>query len=86
MSTCESKKKMYPTESVAEDALISAWTKYDYNDKQGPVGIYRCDMCGAYHFTSGGQMNPRLAQYISSGKIKRDAEAERWINKLKKKN
>lgn len=76
---------MYPTESVAEDALITAWTIYDYKDNQGPIGIYLCDICGAYHLTSKGEMNKKLVQYVASGRITREAEARHWIDKIKKK-
>jgi hypothetical protein len=85
MNTCETKKKMYPTESLAEDALINAWTIYEYKDNLGPIGFYQCDICGAYHLTSKGEMNKRLAQYVASGKIKREAEAHRWMDKFKRK-
>lgn len=85
MSKCATAKKMYPTESVAEDALINAWTTYDYKKDQGPVGVYLCDICGAYHLTSKGSMNSRLSQLIALGKVKREAEANRWLDKLKNK-
>lgn len=86
MDRCETQKKMYLTESAAEDALIAAWITYDYKGSQGPVGFYLCDNCGAYHLTSKGEMNKRLADEISSGRIQRQAEADRWINKFKKKS
>ena len=77
---------MYLTESMAEDALIGAWSTYSYKGTQGPIGSYRCDSCGYYHLTSKGEMNKRLAQEIASGNIKRQQEANRWIHKLKGKD
>ena len=86
MDGCETKKKQYLTESAAEDALIGAWSTYGYKDNQGPVGFYLCDSCGYYHLTSKGDMNPKLAEQIASGKIRKQEEANRWIEKLKRKH
>jgi hypothetical protein len=85
MAGCETNKKMYPTEVVAEDALIEAWTAYDYRNATGPVNVYRCDICGAYHLTSKGEMNKRLAEFIRSGTLKKNVEANLWLDKIKKK-
>ena len=85
MDRCETKKKMYLTESAAEDALLAAWSTYVYKDR-GPIGFYVCDHCGYYHLTSKGEMNKRLAEEIASGRIKRQYEANRWMDKWKKKN
>jgi hypothetical protein len=84
MNTCPSKKKSYLTEVIAEEALLDAWGTYDYKNN-GPIAIYRCDMCGAYHFTSKGEMNKRLAEHIESGQLKRHAQASKWIEKFKQK-
>jgi len=76
---------MYPTESIAEEALIEAWTTYDYTHRSGPLGIYLCDVCGSYHLTSKGLINKKLNEYIASGKIKKSVEVENWKAKLKRK-
>jgi hypothetical protein len=47
--------------------------------------VYRCDDCGLYHLTSKGPMNDRLAQYLSSSKLKLNKEANRWLDKFKNK-
>ena len=86
MNSCETKKKQYLTESAAEDALITAWTTYGYKDNRGPIGFYICDSCGYYHLTSKGDINSRLAQLFASGKIRKQEEANRWIEKLKRKH
>lgn len=83
--TCETNKKMYQTESIAEEALITAWTAYSYKSNNGPIGVYLCDVCGTYHLTSKGEMNKKLAAYMASGALKKDQEAERWRLKLMKK-
>ncbi|MBL7857339.1 MAG: hypothetical protein JNM57_06600 [Cyclobacteriaceae bacterium] len=85
MASCSSGKKMYASEAIAEDVLIEAWTRYDYAPNHGPIAIYLCEDCGAYHLTSKGVMNEKLAQYIKEGKISRQKEADRWLNRLKKK-
>ena len=84
MITCVTKKKVYQTMDVAEDALIDAWIKFDYAPNQGPIAIYRCDDCGYFHFTSKGIMNEKLAKYQTDGKIKLQKRANAWHDKIKK--
>jgi hypothetical protein len=84
MSTCVTHKKIYPTESMAEEALVSAWIKYDYVHGNGPVGIYRCEECGAFHLTSKGKMNEKLSTLLASGEIQKEKEADKWLSKLKR--
>ncbi len=79
---CVTGKQLYPTQSLAEDALIEARTRYG-DEKSGPVAVYRCDDCGQYHLTSKGPINPRLAEYIKSGQLKLNQEANRWKRNLK---
>ena len=84
MSTCVTHKKMYPNESMAEEALVSAWIKYDYAPGNGPVGIYRCEECGAFHLTSKGKMNDKLSTLLASGEVQKEKEADKWLSKLKR--
>ena len=76
---------MYATRELAQEALIHAWVKNDYPSGRGPVSIYKCDDCGDYHLTSSGQMDAALQKYIDDGKLKLQKEADRWIDRLKKK-
>jgi hypothetical protein len=80
---CPTGKRIYLTENLAVDALIDAHSRNQYAGT-GPINIYRCEDCGYYHFTSKGKMNEKLSQQIASGKIKKDQEANQWLNKLKK--
>lgn len=84
MNSCITNKKMYQTPELAEDALIDAQTRFDYPDGSGPIALYKCEDCGYYHLTSKGPMNEKLKQQLLSGSIKRQKEADRWANKLKK--
>lgn len=84
MSGCVSGKKIYPTQQVAEEALIGAHTQFDYSKGNGPVSVYLCEDCGNYHLTSRGSMNERLAQLLKDGKIDRQKEAYQWEDKLKR--
>ncbi len=83
MLKCSTGKRIYVIESLAEDALIDAHSRNIYAGP-GPIAVYRCEECGYYHFTSKGKMNENLAQQIAGGKIKRQQEANQWMNKLKK--
>ena len=69
MKSCPSQKKMYPSESVAIDALIEARTHFEFKLNQGPVAVYLCDDCSHYHLTSQGNMNTRLAKYLNDGTL-----------------
>ena len=83
MLTCGTGKKVYQTESLAEDALIDAHGRSQYAGS-GPVAVYRCEECGYYHFTSKGPMNKRLSEQIANGKIKLQQQANEWSKKWKK--
>jgi len=83
MRKCPTGKRIYLTESLAEEALIDAHSRHHYAGT-GPIAVYQCEECGYYHFTSKGNMNETLARQITSGKIKRQLEANQWMNKLKK--
>jgi hypothetical protein len=85
MIKCVSGKRVYLTAEIAEDVLIETRTKFDYASNNGPIAIYRCDDCGYYHLTSKGKMNDKLAEQFSSGKIKRQKEADDWLKKFKHK-
>lgn len=76
---------MYPTAEVAEEALIAAWIAYDYRQGKGPIGVYRCEDCGAFHLTSKGIVNKKLEEYIAAGKIQRDKDVNAWLDKIKRK-
>jgi hypothetical protein len=84
MKTCITGKRPYPTQAIAEDALIEAHMQYDYGKSTGPVGVYLCEECGKFHLTSQGVMNERLAQLIKEGKIKLAREAGKWADKFRK--
>ena len=78
---CSSGKRQYPSEIVAEEALIEAHIQFDYRSGNGPVAVYKCEDCGLYHLTSKGTMNPRLAQLMTEGKIKKQKQAQNWERK-----
>jgi hypothetical protein len=75
---------MYPTEALAEEALVAAWVKYDYAHGNGPITIYRCEDCGSFHLTSKGRMNEKLSELLANGEIRKEKEADRWLHKIKK--
>ncbi len=76
---------MYASQEVAEDVLIEAQTRFDYRPNSGPIAVYQCEDCGQFHLTSKGPMNERLAKALAEGAIKRQKEANRWLDKFKKK-
>ncbi len=84
MKPCPTHKKIYPSEAIAEDALLEAHVRFDYGKSSGPIAIYQCDECGYYHFTSKGIINAKLATFLNSSSKKIEDEATRWQNKWKK--
>jgi hypothetical protein len=82
---CVTGKKLYATIQVAEDALIDAWTHFDYTIGNGPIAVYLCEEGNHYHLTSKGKMNTRLEQLLKEGKIQRQREANQWLDRFKHK-
>ena len=85
MRKCSTNKRVYESYDSAVSALIEARTRFDYTKDRGPVTVYQCEECGYYHLTSQGKMNDTLEKYMAEGKIKLQKEADRWLDKLKKK-
>ena len=83
MLTCRTGKRIYQTETIAEEALLDAHSRNNYAGA-GPIAVYQCEECGYYHFTSKGTMNKRLAEQIASGKIKLQQQANDWNRKWKR--
>ncbi len=81
---CNSGKRSYLTGQLAEEALIEAHINFDYRAGGGPIAIYVCGECGAYHLTSQGTMNERLAGLIKDGYIQNQKEAAQWQQNFKK--
>jgi hypothetical protein len=84
MKTCVTGKKSYPSQQIAEEALIEAQAHFDYGRASGPIAVYRCEDCGEYHLTSKGTMNEKLVSYIKDGTLNKLKEANRWTTKFKK--
>jgi hypothetical protein len=83
MLKCPTGKRVFLTESLAEEALIDAHSRHQYAGT-GPIAVYQCEDCNYYHFTSKGKMNLKLAEHLASGKIKLQQQAYHWAHKLKK--
>lgn len=81
--SCSTKKICFISREVAEEELMANRAKYNYSPGSGPVNIYKCNICEYYHFTSKGEMNPKLLSKDSKKKIDRESEANYWLNKLK---
>lgn len=78
MNRCITGKNCYYSRELAEEALIQAWVRRHFTPGTGPVNVYKCDDCGDYHLTSGGELNSRLAEAIKNGSIDKLREAEDW--------
>lgn len=85
MKACSSRKRTYDSAVQAEEALIELQSRSAFRAGDGPVGVYRCDICGGYHLTSKGTLNQTLADKQRNGTIDRHREANHWIDKLDRK-
>lgn len=84
MSRCSSGKRMYASQEIAEDVLIETWTRFDFPAANGPLSVYQCEDCGHFHLTSRGPMNEKLSKALADGRIRRQKEADRWLDKWKR--
>jgi hypothetical protein len=73
-------KKTYITENLAVDALLEVRIRFVQNTS---VAVYQCEDCGSWHLTSRGNMNPRLAEALETGEIKKQSQAYFWEKKLR---
>lgn len=84
MKKCGTGKRLYPSQQLAEEALIESHIHFEHRAGDGPVTVYQCEDCGEYHLTSRGPMNERLAKQLADGTIGRLKEANLWKNKFKR--
>jgi hypothetical protein len=82
---CISGKKMFDSQQLAEDMLIELWTRNEYSTGHAPIAVYKCEDCGHYHLTSRSPMNEKLAAVLANGKLKLHREANKWMDKFKRK-
>lgn len=83
MNRCNSGKRGFQTYENAVEALLAARTRFECRDGQGPISVYKCDECGAYHLTSKGVINEELRKKLDDGSIARQRRAENWEERLK---
>lgn len=85
VTTCSSGKKVFLSNNLAEEALLSAHVQFNFGQGKGPVAVYQCDDCGQFHLTSRGELNTRLKDFLASSDFKRQRQAADWADKLKHK-
>ncbi|WP_258102874.1 hypothetical protein [Marinoscillum sp. MHG1-6] len=81
--SCVSGKRIYETQSEAEEALVEAWINFNFNESSGPRAIYQCQDCDRFHFTSQGEMNEHLKERLDNGYIEKQRRAREWERKLR---
>lgn len=80
---CVSGKRAFENRQLAEEALIAARSNFVFRDDAGPVGVYQCDDCGAWHLTSKGPKSNLLNDPDIKDTIRKQQEAEYWRQKFK---
>ncbi|MDH5476427.1 MAG: hypothetical protein OEX22_12095 [Cyclobacteriaceae bacterium] len=77
---CATGKRLYYTKDTAQEALIEARIRFEYNTA---ISVYQCDDCGQWHLTSQGEMDPTLKALLEDGTIKKEKQAFQWNMKLR---
>lgn len=70
---CSTNKREYLSKEEAEEALIQYHIRYSFPKGQGPVNVYQCHLCEAWHFTSKGDM----ADILTDPEVKKRIAKER---------
>lgn len=83
MERCVTRKTIYSSRDLAEEALLEAWVRNNYRQGSGPVAVYQCEDCKRYHFTSQGTMNPALKKALDNGSIQRRRDSNQWERKFR---
>lgn len=81
---CSSGKRSFDSEELAREALIEVRARNNFPDGQGPNGIYVCEYCKCYHLTSKSPDNTLIDSTEARERIRREREANFWLNKLNK--
>lgn len=77
--SCSTGKNQYPTQLIAEEALIEIHVQRNFPPDQGPQNVYQCEICGDWHLTSkSANRNERLQKMIDSGEMKLRQQARQW--------
>ncbi len=82
--SCVTGKRQYDTEQQALDGLISARSKAFFRENSGPINVYECDDCGAWHLTSKGAQHPILSDAGIQKNIKDQHVSDYWERKLRR--
>ncbi len=80
---CVTGKRQYDTQSQAEEALIETRGRFVFREGSGPIGVYQCDDCGYWHFTSKGTVSDLLKKADTKKQISDQQEAQFWERKFR---
>lgn len=81
---CVTGKIRYASKSLAEEALIEKRARFHFRENSGPIGVYLCDDCGDWHFTSKGTPSSILNSDGVKNRIEKEREAYFWERKLRR--
>ncbi len=78
---CSNGKIGYDTCDLALEALIDHRARFNHKENSGPINVYECTICGLWHFTSKGIINPILNDKETKKRIERLSHAYYWENR-----
>lgn len=83
MERCTSGKRIYESESLAEEALIQNHIFNNYRAGEGPRNFYPCEDCGYWHFTSKGEKHFLFSDPDILKRIKDERRSNYWERHLR---
>ncbi len=78
------RKVCFDSEVIAEEALLSHHARQFHRNHSGPINIYQCEHCGSWHFTSKGEIHPKLRAPEQLAQLRKEREAFDWERKLRR--
>lgn len=81
--TCVSNKRSFGDQQLALEALIQHHIRNELAHDQGPINVYQCNDCGAWHFTSKGKKADILNEKEVVEQIKKERRAYQWEQKFR---
>ncbi len=77
---CVTGKNAYESEEFAREALIQNRIHFNHREGNGPINIYLCSDCNAWHFTSTGTEADFLKEDEVINRIQKEIRLRNWTD------
>lgn len=79
---CITGKVEHDSEEIALEVLIKNRIRYDHREGSGPIDVYQCAECAAWHFTSSGPPASVLQEEEVIERIRTEKRLLDWSDKF----